>query len=237
MSKRRNEERLLRWSVRADRLVAGIIAIISIALAGIVGFSYYDMYRYTREGIDSVEYQDFESLRRINPDVVAWLTLDGTSVDHPVVQGKDNFEYLDINFYRKPYAGGTLFLDEQCSKEFSEAYQLIHGHHMAGGAMFGDLKKYLDKDFFAKNRSGQLLTPEREYDLEILGAGTFNAYDSSIYRLDGMLERPMKEFGKCRWKRKADFRNKEKLLCLSTCSGDMDDQRIVVFAKMIERGM
>lgn len=216
-------------------MVAGIIGLISIALAGIVGFSYYDMYRYTREGMDSVEYQDFESLRRINPDISAWLILDGTSVDHPVVQGKDNFEYLDINFYRKPYAGGTLFLDEQCSKDFPKEYQLIHGHHMSGGAMFGDLKKYLDKDFFAKNKSGQLLTPAGEYDLEILGVGIFDAYDSGIYQLDGKRSRPMKEFGKCRWKGKADFREGEKLLCLSTCSGDMDDRRIVVFAKMRER--
>ncbi len=215
--------------------MAGIIGIISIVLAGIVGFSYYDMYRYTREGIDSVEYQDFESLRRINPDVVAWLTLDGTSVDHPVVQGKDNYEYLDMNFYRKPYAGGTLFLDEQCPKDFSKECQLIHGHHMSGGAMFGDLKKYLDKDFFAKNKSGQLLTPAGEYDLKILGVGIFNAYDSGIYRLDGSTERPLQEFRKCDRKRDGDFGPKDKLLCLSTCSGDMDDRRIVVFAKMRER--
>lgn len=235
MSRNRKEERLLRWSLRADRLVAGIIGIISIALIGIVGFSYYDMYRYTRAGMDSVEYQDFESLRRINPDVVAWLTLDGTSIDHPVVQGKDNFEYLDINFYRKPYAGGTLFLDEQCPKNFSEEYQLIHGHHMSRGAMFGDLKKYTEEDFFGKNRTGQLLTPSREYDLEILGVGTFDAYDSRLYRLEGSKERPLQEFEKCIYKRKVDFEETDKLLCLSTCSGDMDDRRIVVFAKMVER--
>lgn len=215
--------------------MAGIIGIISIAMIGIVGFSYYDMYRYTRAGMDSVEYQDFESLRRINPDVVAWLTLDGTSIDHPVVQGKDNFEYLDINFYRKPYAGGTLFLDEQCPKNFSEEYQLIHGHHMSGGAMFGDLKKYTEEECFGKNRTGQLLTPAGEYDLEILGVGMFDAYDSGIYRLNGSKERPLQEFVKCVHKRKTDFEEKDKLLCLSTCSGDMDDRRIVVFAKMMER--
>lgn len=235
MSRGRKKERLLRWSICADRLVAGIIGIISIALVGIVGFFYYDMYRYIRAGIDSVEYQDFESLRRINPDVVAWLTLDGTSIDHPVVQGKNNFEYLDINFYRKSYAGGTLFLDEQCPKNLSEEYQLIHGHHMSGGVMFGDLKKYTEEDFFGKNRTGQLLTPAGEYDLEILGVGIFDAYDSEIYRLDGSKGRPLKEFAKCIHKRKADFEEKDKLLCLSTCSGDMDDRRIVVFAKMIER--
>lgn len=164
-------ERRVRRSIRADRFVAWLLKCIVLTLLLMVGFSYYDMYRFTQAGIDGVEYRDFAALRQINPDVAAWLTLDGTHVDHPVVKGKDNFEYLDRDFYGKTYAGGTLFLDEQCPKDFTQEYQLIHGHHMAGGAMFGDLKKYLDKNFFRKNKKGQLLTPTSRYDLEIIGAG------------------------------------------------------------------
>ena len=164
--------------------------------------------------------------------MAAWLTLDGTHVDHPVVKGTDNFEYLDRDFYGKTYAGGTLFLDEQCPKDFAQEYQLIHGHHMAGGAMFGDLKKYLDKNFFHKNKRGQLLTPKGRYDLEIIAAGIFDAYDSKIYSINGKKNRPMESFRRCRRKRPVRGKFRDRLLCLSTCSGDMDDRRIVVFCRM-----
>lgn len=224
----------MRRSIRADRFVAWLLKCIVLALLLMVGFSYYDMYRFTRAGIDGVEYRDFAALRQINPDVAAWLTLDGTHVDHPVVKGKDNFEYLDRDFYGKTYAGGTLFLDEQCPKDFAQEYQLIHGHHMAGGAMFGDLKKYLNKNFFRKNKKGQLLTPEGRYDLEIIGAGIFDAYDSKIYSINGKKKRPMESFRRCRRKRPVPGACRDRLLCLSTCSGDMDDRRIVVFCRMTD---
>ena len=225
----------IQWSIRMDQWSSRMIAIVSLLLLLLVGFSYYDMYRFTHEGMNSVEYRSFEELRKINPDVVAWLTLDGTAIDHPVVQGKDNFEYLDKDFYGKDYAGGTLFLDEQCSSDFEDEYQVIHGHHMAGGTMFGDLKKYLQKDFFQENQTGQLLTPMQNYNLEILGVGLFDAYDTKLYRIDGKMSRPLQAFEKCKWRNNQKPGVNEKLLALSTCSGDMDDRRIVLFCAMKKR--
>jgi len=37
----------------------------------------------------------FEELRAINPDVCAWITLDGTKIDYPVLQGEDNLTYIN----------------------------------------------------------------------------------------------------------------------------------------------
>lgn len=227
--------RAIRFSMGVDGFVSRAFAFISLVTLLLVGSTYYDMYRFTREGIDGVEYRSFRELQKINPDVVAWLTLDGTAVDHPVVKGKDNFEYLDKDFYGKDYAGGTLFLDEQCPGDFFEKYQLIHGHHMSGGAMFGDLKKYLQKGFLQKNHTGQLLTPTAQYNLELLGAGVYDAYDGNIYQIDGSLSRPLQAYDDCRQKGKRSLEAGEKLLALSTCSGDMDDRRIVVFWAMRKR--
>lgn len=206
--KERRMECAVKFSLAVERWVARGMTVLAILIFGLVGYSYYDMYCFTRAGIDGVEYRDFAELTQINADTVAWLTLDGTSVDHPVVKGKDNFEYLDRDFYGKDYAGGTLFLDEQCSKDFAGEYQLIHGHHMSGGAMFGDLKKYLEEDFFRENSTGQLLTPDGNYDLKVVGAGVFGAYDSSIYRIDGKMDRAEKALRKCKryreWKDNTD---------------------------------
>lgn len=39
----------------------------------------------------------FDELVSRNPDVLAWLTLYGTGIDYPLVQGKDNEQYLNTN--------------------------------------------------------------------------------------------------------------------------------------------
>ena len=36
---------------------------------------------------------DFASLQAINPDVYAWITIEGTNVDYPVVQRTDDDNY------------------------------------------------------------------------------------------------------------------------------------------------
>lgn len=44
---------------------------------------------------------DFERLHKINPDIVAWIEVPGTNIDYPVVQGKDNEEYMHHTFRKK----------------------------------------------------------------------------------------------------------------------------------------
>ncbi|WP_130811333.1 hypothetical protein [Olsenella sp. Marseille-P4559] len=39
----------------------------------------------------------FGELVAVNPDVVGWLTLYGTGIGHPLVQGQDNEKYLNAN--------------------------------------------------------------------------------------------------------------------------------------------
>ena len=37
---------------------------------------------------------DFAALSEINPDIVAWIYIEGTEINYPVVQGSDNQYYL-----------------------------------------------------------------------------------------------------------------------------------------------
>ena len=38
----------------------------------------------------------FEELLKVNPDVAAWVTMEGTQIDDPIVQGEDNQEYREV---------------------------------------------------------------------------------------------------------------------------------------------
>lgn len=211
-----------------DRVLLSILLFLTV----FIGSGLIDGFIFLEEGICGIEYHSFEELRRINPDTAAWLVMDGTHIDHPVVMSTDNFDYLDKGFDGRFYAGGTLFRDYR-NKSFEEPYVMIHGHHMAAGAMFGDLDRYLDEDFFAANRTGKLLTPAYDYDIDVFAVGVFNAYDVNIYNRLGK-EFPL-EYVRLN---AAGFRvtvPHDHVLALSTCLDDMTDNRVVVFCDLKNR--
>ena len=112
----------------------------------------------------------FEELRAVNPDVCAWLTLDHTNIDQPILQGKDNLSYINTDVYGNFAMAGSIFLDSGCDNGFREPYALLYGHHMADHKMFGDLDLYEDRVFFDQNTTGELILPDRTYKLKIFAA-------------------------------------------------------------------
>ena len=107
-----------------------------------------------------------EILRELSENAVAWLTVDDTRIDYPVMQGKTNGEYLNKDPYGNFSLSGSIFLDSRNDKNFGDAYSMIYGHHMEYGAMFGSLDEYADKDFFDAHKTGTLtLTKEKEYTI------------------------------------------------------------------------
>lgn len=123
----------------------------------------------------------FDQLRDINPDVCGWLTLDGTAIDYPVVQGESNFTYLNTDVYGSFALAGSIFLDVDCDADFSGRYSLLYGHHMENGRMFGDLDKYKDGAFFRQNTTGTLTLPGGSYRLEVLACLVVPASEQAIF--------------------------------------------------------
>lgn len=218
---------------RINDHVDRIILIIMLVIIAFVGSALLDNLRFLERGMGSIAYHDFDELLGINPDTVAWITLDGTKIDYPVVQGKDNFEYLDKAFDGEYYAGGTIFLDCGNKRNLSDRYNIIHGHNMAMGAMFGDLEKYLDKGFFEDHGTGKLLTPEYDYDLEITASGSYDAYDNEVYAPGDVV--PVKKAIGESVLRRGSISGYEQVAALSTCSGDMNEERVVVFCRMTNK--
>ena len=91
-----------------------------------------------------------KGMLKLNEDYKGWLTIFGTEVDHPVVQGKNNNEYLRLDFDKKWDIAGTPFMDQECVSP-NGGNIVIYGHMMKDGTMFGSLRKYKDIDFFKEN--------------------------------------------------------------------------------------
>ena len=108
---------------------------------------------------------DFEALRSINPETVGWLTIEGTNIHYPVVQGQDNDFYLTHRFDGTSGGAGCLFLDAANDAAFQSANQIVYGHYMKDHSMFYDLGSYKKQDFYDAHPTGWLITPSAAYQL------------------------------------------------------------------------
>ena len=155
---------------------------------------------------------------------VAWLTIDNTNIDYPVMQGIDNTEYINTDPYGKYSMSGSIFLDCRNSPDFSDEYSLIYGHHMEYGFMFGALDKYLDKDYLKQHQTGALITPDQTYDIRLFATLEAPAEESAIF---DPVDAPFR-YIHAHAKIELEY-EKGKLLALSTCKYPETSDRIIVF--------
>lgn len=158
----------LTWVGVLRLVVGGIFRLISIiALLAVLGISYllFQNAKHTKEtqdlNVQLVEMrQEAETeedntdwskgMLDINSDYKGWLTIYGTQISEPVVQGETNETYLRTNINGEHAEAGTLFLDETTDLS-QDGNLIIYGHKMNDGTMFGTLDKFEDEEFFDNN--------------------------------------------------------------------------------------
>lgn len=166
---------------------------------------------------------DMSALSR---DVVAWLTVDDTNIDYPVMQGINNSEYLNKDPFGAYSLSGSIFLDSRNSSDFSDSYSLIYGHHMEYGRMFGALDSYLDEAYFDAHRTAALTVSDRIYRIEFFAALEADASVDEIFsptETDGTLE--FVRENALIWHEPEGGR----LIALSTCKTSQTTARVIVF--------
>lgn len=182
----------------------------------------------------------FKKLLAINPDVCAWITMDGTNIDYPVVHGETNLTYINTDVYGDFSLAGSIYEDSRCDADFHDKYNLLYGHHMANHNMFGDLDLYKEEEFFNENKTGTLILPDRGYDLKIYAYLLVVASEDMIFEtaqrnedissLHSYVEKNAVYLHKDTFEeaKKADTQ----ILALTTCSSEFTDARTIILAVM-----
>lgn len=107
---------------------------------------------------------DFDSLKAINPDVVGWIYVPGTSINYPVVQGEDNTHYLTHLFDDTPNSSGSIFLDADATAPGMVDQQTpLYGHHMNNRSMFYEIDDTVDQAAFDAITDVYYITPDATY--------------------------------------------------------------------------
>ena len=124
-------------------------------------------------------------LQTVNPDVCGWLTVDGTGIDYPVVQGATNMDYVNRDVYGDFSLSGAIFLDSRCAADLTDPYTVIYGHHMDNSAMFGDVARFAEADYFAAHPAGSISLPDAAYTIELFACVVTDAYGALPRRRGG----------------------------------------------------
>ena len=177
---------------------------------------------------------DFASLQEINPDIVGWIYIEGTEINYPVVQGRDNQYYLKHLFSGEWNGSGCIFLDSRNRLDFSDRHSIICGHHMKNGSMFAALVEYKDPDYFNAHRTIYLYTPQGVYTATVFSAyvDVATSPQTTISFQDHAAFLSFVETMRNQSITKTDtpIGAEDRIITLSTCTYEYDDARFIVQA-------
>ena len=243
-----------------SNIVSNIILVIAIVVFAVSAYKLYGIFSEYNKG--DKEYQkiqdlvittekkddtkeetfsvDFEKLLEMNSDVVGWIRFDEPSeINYPVVQGRDNEEYLKRTFEANTNKLGTLFVDVNNPGDFSGRNTFIYGHNMKNGSMFAQLLKYKNDSFYKEHPYFYIYTPDgkvRTY--EIFSAGVVKDTSDS-YIMDYADDAAFQTYidyikQQSAYPTSAEVTTASKIVSLSTCTNVRDDERFLVHGVMIK---
>lgn len=107
---------------------------------------------------------DWDHWQEINPDIVGWITIPGTTIDSPIVQAhRENPNYyLKHDVYRNWNDWGAVYIDASCPDGLNSVNVVIYGHNMSRheNKMFGEIASYSSYDFAVSHQEIIVQSPE-----------------------------------------------------------------------------
>ena len=218
-----------------------VIWLIVAVLLVISGYSLLDNHRLHTQARDEsllmykpvLDQQEAAAKGQIALDgQVAWLCIDGSYIDFPVMQGESNFEYLNKDPYGEYKLSGSIFLDYRNSGSLTDEFSMIYGHHMDHYSMFGSLDLFAMEEYFDLHKTGWIATKDGVYDLELFAVAWGEADDWIIFAPQGRSVGDVLPYIQEHAVIYTEYVPGTRILALSTCAGETDNSRLIVFGMM-----
>ncbi|MDO4792749.1 MAG: class B sortase [Filifactor alocis] len=178
----------------------------------------------------------------VNRDVSAWLKVDNTNIDYPVVYSADNEFYLTHNAHKNKDINGAIFMDMDNTVEDDNI--IFYGHTMKAKNMFTTLRNFREENFFLgdNNIHVEYESSIREYEpVAVVTLDLTNEEDVFFFinhrtwgdEMDAVSY--VNSFGKGILWKKARIYPDDKLITLCTCTYETSDARLLVVGREISR--
>ena len=193
---------------------------------------YWDFIKYDLINVN------FDELKTKNIDTVAWIQVNGTNINYPVVQGPDNSWYLTHSFNGSWNEAGWVFMDYRNTLE-EDKNTIIYAHARLDKTMFGSLKKVINDEWLSdtSNYVVKLSTPYENTLWQVFSVyriPTTSDYLTTVFYDDDdfntftsmLINRSTYNFN-------TPVNSTDRILTLSTCYNNSD--KVVLHAKLIKR--
>ncbi len=235
---------------RILNLMVAMFVVVAMSYSGYALWDTYNVYRgafpngellkFKPSGQPGEDNPTLEELMAINQDVLGWLVIDDTHIDYPLLQGENDMEYVNKDLYGEFSLSGAIFLAAQNKRDFSDRYNLIYGHHMDNGAMFGDIMEFLNEGYFDEHRTGTLYLPDTTCKVELWACLETNAYDDHIFILaDKQSEAGFSEFidfvknNALHIHEDMEVTSDDRIIAMSTCVDASTNGRAVMLGRLV----
>ena len=241
------EKRIVRT---LSRTVDNAVLLALLVILFVASYALYDTTRINEEA-DPAKYatykptteegkKSFEELRAMNPDVMGWLTIYGTSIDYPIVKAQNNnFEYLSKDAEKNWTTCGSLYVDVHNQWNFQDFNTIIHGHHMADHKMFGDLDLFTEAAYFNEHQYANLYFDGQNHGVELFAILTIDAYNPIVHSTNLTTDEAKQEFLNRIQKdkllsRNVDITMDDHLVTMTTCNLTETNGRYTLVGKILD---
>ena len=181
---------------------------------------------------------NFDNLKKINSDVVGWVKVNGTNINYPFVQSKDNKYYLTHSFSKSYNNAGLVFLDYR-NNNINNRNTIIYAHGRTDKTMFGTLRKVLNNGWINNTNNYVIkISTEKENSLwqifSIYHIPTTNDYLQTEFKDEREYQRFLNILkNRSNHNFNTSITSNDTILTLSTCYND--SEKMVVHAKLIKK--
>ena len=180
---------------------------------------------------------NFDNLRKINPDTVGWIKVNGTKINYPFVHTNDNEYYLKHTFDKTSNKKGWVFLDFRNDIENLSENTILYAHGLVNNQMFGSMRKVIKPTWY-NNKNNHIITvatPSGTRHFKVFSSYTilpesyyittnFKTEDEFKIFIDTIKQRSVYNYG-------VDVNINDKILTLSSCYDN--EKRMVLHASTI----
>ena len=199
--------------------------------------------------------EDWDALKKVNNEIVGWITLKGTPIDYPVLlhKGDDiSSQYYLSHSVKKEWSDyGTIFVDYRSTQGTKSKNVILHGHNMLDGSMFHELVNFSNGlspnlDYYKKHPIITFNTPDGDAKWKIISVfkastlfehGEFFNYMQGKFNSDAEFMNFVYNVRiRSLYNTPVTINENDQILTLSTCSYEYKNFRTVVVARKVRPG-